>query len=111
MATILLHAGVAAGAMAAILSGRYITDPTVESYSEHVIIAGLIADAVIAHAPSITLDDDLAIEGSIEILAAQITEDVLHGRDLSACVSNPPVVTDFLTIALCIACAICQPTR
>jgi len=114
MATVLVHAGVAAGAMGAILSGRFITDATVESYSNDAIVARLIADAVVTHAAIIDLTDNMLlgsvdpenIGSNMEIVCAQIAGAVLHGRDLLAGVSTPPVATDFTIVGSSITCAI-----
>jgi len=106
MATVLIHHGVAAGALGAILSGRYVKDATAALYAGEATLAKLIADAVASQCATVTLADADLATPSMEDLCAAVTSAVLSGRDVLSGASATPVAGDFTAIGLSIAAAI-----
>lgn len=82
MATLLIRAGAASGAVAAVLSGRYISDVLAADYTEDTAIAETIALAVAAQAATVSLADADLATPNMEILVASVTSAVLQGRDI-----------------------------
>lgn len=106
MATVLIHAGVASGAMNAILSGRYVTDDAAADYSAEATKALALADAVAAQAASVSLADADLATPNMEILCAQVTAGVLGGRDLSQLAAGSAMNSVALSIAAAVKAGI-----
>lgn len=107
MATTLIHAGVAAGAMNAILSGRYVTDHLAADYVGEKNIALAIADSAATQAATVALADADLATPNMQILCANVTAGVLSGRDIaSVSPGATPVAADFNTITLAICAAV-----
>lgn len=106
MATVLIHNGVAAGAMGALVSGRYISGALAADYATMATAAHEIADAVATQAATVSLADADLASPKMEDLCSAITMGVLLGRDVLAGSSSPPVEANYSAIGLRIAAAV-----
>lgn len=98
MATVLIHAGAACGAMGAILDGRFQTSGVVSNYDSAAAAAIAIADEVVTQAASVSLVD--ADSAYMEGIVASVTRGMLTGRP-----ETSDTAADYEDIALSIAAA------
>lgn len=102
MATLLIRAGAASGAMSAVLAGRYISDVLAADYAADATIAETIAVAVAAQAATVTLADADLATPNMEILCASVTNAVLQGRDIRQ-LSGESAAIDAVALSICAA--------
>lgn len=103
MATVLIHAGAGAGAMGAILSGRYVSDVLAADYAAEAVLATTIATAVATQAATVSLADADLATPNMQVLCAQVTAGVLQGRDIAQIAGHTSSIN---AIALSIAAAV-----
>ena len=89
MATVLIQAGAACGAIGAFLSGRPYTDndPADAQYTTMSAAAGAFADAVITANAALAVPMADADNASIATLLAQCAAGVLQGRQIQSAVA------------------------